>query len=93
VSVVELDDITFDLEQDGEEVRRMLHRRVWEAGAWATVAIAFQERRGDADDWSDKVVLLRMKKVHGAWKKHAQITLRADDARALGHELVGWLSK
>ena len=31
--VAELDDVTYDLEVDGEQVRRTLHRRVWERGA------------------------------------------------------------
>ena len=36
--VAELDDVTYDLEVDGEEVRRTLHRRVWQRGAWASIA-------------------------------------------------------
>lgn len=45
--VGELDEVTYDLEVDGELVRRTVHRRVWERGAWATVAIAFEERDED----------------------------------------------
>src|ERR1041384_6458563 len=48
--VAELDDVTYDLEVDGEEVRRTLHRRVWERGAWATVAIVYEER-GPEGTW------------------------------------------
>ncbi len=37
--VGELDDVTYDLEVDGELVRRQLHRKVWQRGGWATVAM------------------------------------------------------
>src|SRR5215510_7416777 len=88
--VAELDDVTYDLEVDGEEVRRTLHRRVWQRGAWATVAIAYQERAAGGDWKPAKLALIRLQRVRDAWKRHAAITLRGGDALALAETLDGW---
>jgi hypothetical protein len=88
--VADLDDVTYDLEVDGQEVRRTVHRRVWQRGAWATVAIAFEER-GPDDVWKPaKLALIRLQRVRDAWKKHAAITLRGSDAAALAQTLAQW---
>jgi hypothetical protein len=88
--VAELDDVTYDLEVDGEEVRRTLHRRVWQRGGWATVAIAYQERTAGGDWKPARLALIRLQRVHDAWKRHAAITLRGSDAVALGGTLDSW---
>nr|HEX4313879.1 hypothetical protein [Kofleriaceae bacterium] len=91
--VAELDEVTLDLEVDGDEVRRTIGRRVWERGAWATIAIAYEQRpRDDAAPWSRKLALLRMQRVRGAWKKHASLTLAGDDARELAAAITTWLA-
>lgn len=88
--VAELDEVTYDLEVDGEEVRRTLHRRVWERGAWATVAIAYQERGADGDWRPAKLALIRLQRAHGGWKKHAAVTLRGGDALELAGVIAAW---
>jgi predicted trehalose synthase len=88
--IADLDEVTYDLEVDGEEVRRTLHRRVWQRGGWATVAIAYQERAAGGDWKPAKLALLRFQRVRDAWKRHAQVTLRGGDAIALGDALAAW---
>jgi hypothetical protein len=88
--IAELDDVTYDLEVDGEEVRRTLQRRVWHRGGWATVAIAYQERAAGGDWKPAKLALIRLQRVRDAWKRHAAITLRGGDALALAATLDGW---
>lgn len=88
--VPDLDDITYDLEVDGEEVRRTLHRRVWERGAWATVAIAYEERGPDGVWKPAKLALIRLQRVRDAWKKHAAITLRGGEALLLSEAIGEW---
>jgi hypothetical protein len=90
MQVAELDDVTYDLEVDGEEVRRTLHRRVWERGAWATVAIAYEERGPDGVWKPAKLALIRLQRIRDAWKKHAAITLRGSDALELAQTLGEW---
>jgi hypothetical protein len=88
--IAELDDITYDLEVDGEQVRRTLHHRIWERGGWATVAIVYEER-GPDDVWKPaKLALIRLQRSRGAWKKHAAITLRGGDALHLAEALAAW---
>jgi hypothetical protein len=89
--VAELDDVTYDLEIDGEQVRRTVQRRVWERGAWATVAIVYEERGPEGEGWKPaKLALIRLQRTRGAWKKHAAITLRGGDALALAETVGGW---
>lgn len=90
--VADLDDVTYDLEVDGEQVRRTVHRRVWERGPWATVAIAYEERGPDGTWKPAKLALIRLQRVRDAWKKHAAITLRGADASQLADTLHDWAS-
>ena len=86
----ELDDVDYDLEVDGEQVRRTVERRVWQRGAWATVAIVYQERAAGGDWKPAKLALIRLQRVRDAWKRHAAITLRGDDALELAAAIDGW---
>ena len=88
--VGELDEVDYDLEVDGEQVRRTLHRRVWESRGWATVAVVFEERAPDGAWKPAKLALLRFQRVREAWKKHATVTLGSADALALAGALDEW---
>ena len=88
--IAELDDVTYDLEVDGEQVRRTLQRRVLERRGWATIAIAFEERASDGSWKPAKLALIRLQRVHDAWKKHASMTLAGPDAVELGQALGAW---
>ena len=88
--VGELDDVTYDLEVDGELVRRTVERRVWQRGAWATVAMVFQDRDRDGAWKPAKLAVIRLQRVRGAWKKHAAITLAGGDALELADAIAGW---
>jgi hypothetical protein len=90
VIVGELDEVQYDLEIDGEQVRQQLSRKVWEQGAWATIAIAFRERDRDGDWKPAKVALLRFRKEHEAWKRQAAITLPLPDALELATTVESW---
>jgi hypothetical protein len=90
VLVTDLDDITYDLEVDGELVRRTLHRRVWERRGWATVALVYEER-DRAGAWKPpKLALIRLQRAHEAWKKHASISLAGVEALGLAEAIGAW---
>lgn len=90
--VAELDEVQYDLEVDGNQVRRQLARKIWERGGWATVVIHFQERTAD-DEWKPaKVALLRFRKMHDVWKKQALLTLAGGEAHDLATTLASWTS-
>lgn len=88
--VADLDEVTYDLEVDGQEVRRTLHRKVFERRGWATVALVFQERDRDGEWKPAKLALVRLQRAHDAWKKHGSITLAGDEALALADSLAQW---
>jgi hypothetical protein len=86
--IPELDDVQYDLEVDGQQVRRQISRKIWEAKGWATVAITFEERASDGT-WKDKkVALYRFRRMHDAWKKQSSITLSASEAQ----EVASWVT-
>jgi hypothetical protein len=89
-AVGELDEVTYELEVDGELVRRQLHRRIWERRGWATVAVVFEERGTDGAWKAPKLALVRFQRVREAWKRHATVTLRGEDAVALGASIGEW---
>lgn len=91
MNLSELDEVHYDLEVDGQQVRRQLARKIWEERGWATVAVAFQERDASGAWKPAKVALLRFRRMHEVWNKQAGITLPLEQARALA-SWVGELS-
>jgi hypothetical protein len=90
--IADLDEVTFDLEVDGEEVQRTLARRVIERGAWATVLVHVQKRNRDGQWRAPHAVLLRFAKVRGMYKRHATITLGPATAKSLQESLTTWFA-
>jgi hypothetical protein len=80
--VAELDEVQYDLEVDGETVRRQLARRVWERGGWATIAITFVERDRGGEWKAPQLALLRFKRADGGWQRHAAIAVPVDELAA-----------
>ena len=92
MNVIDLDEVQYDLEQDGVQVREQLVRRIWEKAGWATVAVSFRER-DKAGEWkAPKLALLRFRRLDEVWKKQASLTLAGDDAAELGEALREWFS-
>ena len=92
MNVAELDEVQYDLEQDGMQVREQLSRRVWEKAGWATVAISYRERDKDGAWKEPKLALLRFRRLDEMWKKQASLTLAGADAAELGAALSEWFS-
>ncbi len=87
--VDDLSDISFDAEgDDGDLVRRMIARKSWTDGGWATVMIVFEERTRDRESWrAPKTMILRMRRAGEGWKKQSSVTLPAAHALGLRGEL------
>jgi hypothetical protein len=77
--VAELDEVQYDLEVDGEQVRRQLARKVWERGGWATIAITFVERDKGGEWKPAQLALLRFRKLGGAWQRQGVVTAPLDE--------------
>ena len=73
MNIADLDEVQYDLEADGEEVRRQLSRKVWERGGWATIAITFVERDRGGEWKAPELALLRFRKLDGGWQRQAVV--------------------
>jgi len=92
MTVGELDEVQYDLEVDGVQVREQLARRVWERAGWATVAISFRERDKQGEWKPAKLALLRFRRLDEVWKKQASLTMSGAEAAELGAALAEWFS-
>ena len=92
MNVADLDEVQYDLEQDGMQVREQLSRRVWEKAGWATVAISYRERDKEGGWKEPKLALLRFRRLDEMWKKQASLTLAGADAAELGAALREWFT-
>ena len=92
MTVADLDEVQYDLEVDGEQVREQLSRRVWEKAGWATVAISFVERDTKGEWKPAKLALLRFRRLDEVWKKQATLTMGGAEAAELGTALAEWFS-
>lgn len=88
--IADLDEVTLDVEVDGELVQQTLARQIIERGAWATVLLHVQKRNREGQWRSPHAVLIRFAKVRGMYKRHASITLGTATARALSASLATW---
>jgi hypothetical protein len=90
--ISDLDDVTADMEIDGELVQRTLHKRVIERGAWATVILQFQKRARSGEWQPARLSVVRFAKVRGAYKRHATIGFGALSVVELQRCLGEWFS-
>jgi hypothetical protein len=86
----ELDDVTFDLEVDGESAREELARRVWEWPGWAAIACAYRERTRDGAWRAPKVTVIKLRRQHEAWKRESSVTLDGQLALDLAAAITSW---
>jgi hypothetical protein len=87
-----LDELTYELEEDGVLVRKQRDRVVLARGAWATVMFLFEELdRGTGAYGAPKIAIVRFQKWRGGWRKHAAFTLaNAAQAGELADALARW---
>jgi hypothetical protein len=90
-----VEELSYDVEEDGVLVRRQLERVVLGGGAWATVMFLYQERdRRSGAFGAPKISVVRFKKLRGAYRKHSAFTLASvEQARALTDTFERWFDK
>jgi hypothetical protein len=94
MDVDDLDEISYDVEQDGRLVRRQLDRRVVEHRGWATALYLYQELDLETEAWRPpRAVLMRFRRQHDRWRKHAAITIGTPAvADLIAGALTGWFA-
>jgi hypothetical protein len=90
--IADLDEVTLDLEVDGEQVQRTLQKRVIERGAWATVLLQVQKRGRDGGWAAPSLTILRFAKVRGMYKRHASVSFGSASAQLLHQTVESWFA-
>lgn len=87
-----IDEITYDYEEDGRQVRRELKREVLSKGAWATIMFLFQELDRKTDEWrAPKIAIVRYKKANGVYRKQSNFNISSEkQARQIIAAIEGW---
>jgi hypothetical protein len=90
-----LDELSYDVEEDGVLVRRQVDRVVVARGAWATVMFLYEELdRATGAFRAPKIAVARFKKLRGAYRRHSVFTLASiAEARALTDVFERWFEK
>ena len=80
-----IDDITYDYEEDGKQVRKELKREVLTKGSWSTIMFMFQELDRKSGDWrAPKAAIVRYQKRNGAYRKQSSFNISSEkQARAI----------
>jgi hypothetical protein len=90
-----LDELSYDVEEDGVLVRRQIDRVVVARGAWATLMFLYEELdRATGSFRAPKIAVARFKKFRGAYRRHSVFTLASvAEARALTDVFERWFEK
>jgi hypothetical protein len=90
-----IDDITYDYEEDGRLVRRELKREILSKGAWSTVMFLFQELDRQKDEWrAPKIAIVRYKKWNGVYRKQTSFNISSEkQARQIIAAIDKWYSE
>lgn len=90
-----VEDLTVEIEENGQTLIRELDKSVLSKGAWATVIFRYQQWRPETGDYGpDKYVIQRYKKSGGEYRKQSKFNISsADQARKIVDALNGWLAE
>jgi hypothetical protein len=91
----DLDELTYELEEDGVLVREQLERRVLTRGAWATVLFLYRELdRATGGYGPAKIAVVRFQKWNGGYRKHSAFPLSSEgEARELTSVVDAWRTR
>ena len=91
----DLDELTYDCEDDGVLVRKQLERVILARGVWATVMFLFQELDRETGAFrAPKIAVVRFQKWRGGYRKQSAFTLSGGaQVRELTAVLSAWGEK
>ncbi len=87
-----LDELSYDYEEDGVLVRKELERHVLSKGSWATVMFLYQELDKKTETWrAPKVSIVRYKKWNGQYRKQSGFNISSEkQARQIVEAIEKW---
>ena len=90
-----LDELSYDLEENGVLVRRDIGRKVLRRGPWSTVLFLYEELDRETLTWRPaKIAVVRFQKWRGSYRKHSSFQLSSEaEAKELLDVIVDWLPR
>ena len=90
-----IDEISYDREEDGKQVRKELKREVLTKGAWTTIMFLYQDLDRKTEEFGPpKVAITRHKKWKGVYRKQSGFNISNEkQARAIMTTLEKWYSE
>lgn len=87
-----IDEITYDYEEDGRQVRREIQREILSKGAWSTIMFLYEELDRKSEEWRPpKVAIVRYKKWNGQYRKQSSFNISSEkQARQIIAALENW---
>jgi hypothetical protein len=87
-----INDITVNYEEDGEQLVEELEKVILNRGAWTSILFRYRELDKKTGQMGPpKATLRRYQKYQGVFKKRDAINLSVDTARTLVDSLEKWL--
>jgi hypothetical protein len=90
-----LDELTYDYEDEGVLVRKEIDRVVLTKGGWATIMFLFQELdRATSKFRAPKMAIVRFKKSKGVYRKQSSFNISSEkQARQIADVFEQWYPK
>lgn len=87
-----IDDLTVEVEENGQIVIKELDKVALSKGAWVTMLFRYQQWRPESDDYGpDRYVIKRYKKSGGEYRQQSKFNISsADQARKIVEALSAW---
>jgi hypothetical protein len=90
-----IDDISYDYEEDGLLVRKQVEKQVLSKGSWTTIMFLYQELDKKTEQWrAPKVAIVRYKKWNGNYRKQSGFNISSEkQARQIMASLDKWYAE
>lgn len=90
-----IEDITINYEEDGQQVVRELDKEILTRGAWTTILFRFQQIDRKSGEWGKtQFSIRRYRKVQGEYRSQSKFNISSpDQARKIVDTLTDWLGR
>lgn len=89
-----IEDVTVELEENGQILVKEIDKAILSRGAWATVLFRYRQWQPETDDYGpDKFVIQRYRKSGGEYRRQSKFNISSpDQARKIVAALSSWLA-
>ncbi len=87
-----IDDLTVDYEENGQQIVKELDKEVLTKGAWSTILFKYQDLDRKTGDFGPvKYVIRRYRKMQGTYRPQSKFTISSkDQAKKIIEILTRW---